>query len=71
LHNNFIRKITGLEGKDKLSFLDLTHNWLNDWEQVDSLKTMLPSLREFGMRCNPIATKKSYRAQVFTRLPNL
>jgi len=31
LHNNFIRVIKHLDGKDKITYLDFTHNWLNDW----------------------------------------
>lgn len=35
LHNNFVRQIKYLEGKDKLAYLDLSHNWINDIPQVD------------------------------------
>jgi len=31
----------------------------------------LPNLKDLGMRCNPLATKKSYRAHIFTKLPLL
>lgn len=62
LHNNFIRQIKNLEGKEKMSFLDLTHNWISDWNQIDHIRQNCQNLKELGMRCNPIATKKSYRA---------
>lgn len=71
LHNNFIRQIRNLENKDKITFLDLTHNWINDWTQVEHIKANLSNLKDLGMRCNPLATKKSYRAHIFTKLPYL
>ena len=69
LHNNFIRIIKNLEGKDKITYLDLTHNWINDWSQIEHLKVNLPNLKELGMRCNPISTKRNYRPLIFTKLP--
>ena len=71
LHNNFIRVIRNLEGKDKITYLDLTHNWIADWAQVEHIRVNCPNLKDLGMRCNPIATKKSYRAQMFTKLSYL
>lgn len=71
LHNNFIRQVKNLEGKDKITYLDLTHNWINDWVQVEHIRANCPNLKDLGMRCNPIATKKSYRAQIFTKLSYL
>jgi len=68
LHNNFIRQIKNLENNEKITFLDVTHNWISDWSQIDATRQLLPSLKELGMRCNPIATKKSYRANVFSRI---
>ena len=32
------------------------------------MKSHCPNLKELGMRCNPLASKKSYRAQIFTKL---
>ena len=55
----------------KIVYLDLTHNWIHDWTQLDHIKTNCPNLVELGMRCNPIATKKAYRSMVFMRLSYL
>lgn len=71
LHNNFIRQIKNLEGKEKLTFLDLTHNWISDWTQIEHIKSNVTNLKELGLKCNPISTKKTYRAQIFTKLNNL
>ena len=68
LHNNLIRQIRNMEGKDKLNHLDLTYNWITDWFQIEHVKQNCPNLKELGMRCNPLASKKSYRAQIFTKL---
>jgi len=68
LHNNLIRQIKNLEGKEKMSHLDLTYNWITDWYQIEHIKSNCPNLKELGMRCNPLASKKSYRAQIFTKL---
>jgi len=57
LHNNLIHRIKNLEGKDKLVNLDLTYNWITDWFSIEHVKSHLPNLKEFGMRCNPIASK--------------
>jgi len=62
LHNNFIRQIKNLEKKDKITFLDLTHNWVADWSNIEHIRLNCPGLKELGMRCNPITTKKSFRA---------
>ena len=48
--------------------LDLTYNWITDWYQIEHVKSHCPNLKELGMRCNPLASKKSYRAQIFTKL---
>lgn len=66
LHNNFIRHIKNLEGKDKVTYLDLTHNWINDWAQIDHIRVNCPSLKDLGLRCNPVATKKNYRSLIFS-----
>lgn len=71
LHNNFIRQISHLENKDNLVFLDLTHNWISDWSMLETVSTHCNSLKEFGMKCNPIATKKDYRSMVFAKLSHL
>lgn len=71
LHNNFIRQIKNLEGKDQMGYLDLTHNWIADWNQVEHIREYCPNLKELGLRCNPIATKQSYRAQVYKRMGHL
>jgi Leucine-rich repeat (LRR) protein len=68
LHNNLIRKVKNLEGKDKLQYLDITYNWITDWSSVEHVRAHCPSLKELSMRCNPLASKKSYRAQIFTKL---
>ena len=68
MHNNFIRSIINLEGKDKLSFLDMTHNWLSDWSSVTHIQQNCPALKELGLKCNPLTTKKSYRAQIFSTI---
>lgn len=60
-----------MDNKEKITYLDLTHNWINDWVQIEHIRSNCPNLKELGMRCNPIATKKSYRAQIFTKLSYL
>jgi Leucine-rich repeat (LRR) protein len=38
---------------------------------IDMVAQSCPSLKKFGMKCNPIATKKNYRSMMFSRLENL
>ena len=71
LHNNFIRHIKNLEGKDKITYLDLTHNWINEWGQIEHIRVNCPNLKDLGMRCNPVATKKNYRALIFSQISYL
>ena len=71
LHNNFIRQVRNLDGKELITYLDLTHNWIADWSQIDHITNNCPNLKELGLRCNPIATKATYRALVFTRMSYL
>jgi hypothetical protein len=71
LHNNFIRRVANLDGKTGITHLDLTHNWIAEWQNVDAIAASCPNVKELGLRCNPLATKKTYRAQVFRRLTNL
>mmetsp|Transcript_8729 Transcript_8729/g.8018 ORF Transcript_8729/g.8018 Transcript_8729/m.8018 type:complete len:356 (+) Transcript_8729:184-1251(+) len=71
LSHNFIRKIEGLQSKQSLQSLNLVKNWIQDITHLDHLKLHAPQLRQLALKCNPIAAKKSYRAQVFMRLPNL
>lgn len=71
LHNNFIRQISHVENKENLVFLDLTHNWISDWGMVDLVSTHCNSLKEFGMKCNPLATKKDYRSMMFSKLSHI
>ncbi len=71
LSHNFIRKIEGLENKGSLAQFNLANNWVFDLQQLDHLKVNCPALRELGLKCNPIAAKKSYRASVFAKLGNL
>jgi hypothetical protein len=67
LHNNFIRTIKNLEGKDKITYLDMTHNWVSEWSLIEYVGEQCQNLKEFGMRCNPLATKKNYRSMVSSR----
>ena len=60
-----------MDHDNALTNLDLTSNWLADWNQVDYLTKHIPSLKELGLRCNPLASKKRYRGLVFKRMPNL
>ena len=71
LHNNFIRHIKNLEGKEKITYLDLTHNWINDWSQLEHIRSHLQNLKDLGLRCNPIATKKNYRSMIYSKLSYL
>ena len=71
LHNNFIRTVRCLEGKDKVTSLDLTHNWISEWQQIEHIRLHCPNLKDLGLKCNPISTKKSYRAMVFTRIDHI
>lgn len=71
LSHNFIKQIENLEAQKQLTFLDLRYNWVRDIEQVRNLAGCCPSLREFGLKCNPCAAKKTYRITVFEKLPSL
>ena len=71
LNHNFIRRIEGLDGKQALQHLNLTNNWISDINQIEHLRIHSPQLKEFSLKCNPIAAKKSYRPTVFSRLASL
>ncbi len=38
---------------------------------VEHLKLHCSSLRELSLKCNPLASKKSYRATVFAKMTGL
>ena len=40
LSHNFIKKIEGLEGLNELKNLDLSHNLLGDYDQMEQLKSL-------------------------------
>lgn len=71
LHNNFIRTIRYLTGKDKITSLDMSHNWIQDWNMIDYVAQNCPDLKEFGMKCNPIATKKGYRSLMYNKFESI
>ena len=58
LNHNFIKVIQNLDGLKDLTYLDLRHNWINEIDQVNHLAASCPDLRELGLKCNPLATKK-------------
>lgn len=71
LNHNFIKVIQNLDGLKDLTYLDLRHNWINEIDQVKNLTASCPNLRELGLKCNPLATKKHYRIGVFEKVPGL
>ena len=68
LNHNFIRFIRNLDSLVNLTQLDLRHNWIADINCVDKIEQHCRSLTELGLKCNPMSSKKSYRAIVFSKM---
>ena len=68
LHSNYIRICLNLQNQQKLTKLDISNNLIADWEQVENLRGMLPELKELTICCNPIASKLSYRAIMYSHM---
>ena len=71
LNHNFIRQIKSLQSQSELVFLDLRHNWIEDFNQLDHLVMNNSNLEELGFKCNPASTKSHYRASIFKKMPRL
>ena len=71
MSHNFLRKLEGLVNKQLLAQVNFAKNWIQDPTQLEQLKSNCPNLKELGLKCNPIAAKKTYRAMVFLKLPKL
>ena len=71
LNHNFIQKIESLDELKDLKCLDLGNNWVSELNSLDGLFTAGVQIQEINLKCNPVASKKSYRSDVFRKVPSL
>jgi Leucine-rich repeat/Leucine Rich repeats (2 copies) len=71
LNHNFVKVIQNLESLKALTTLDLRYNWIGELDQVSHISTHCAQLKELGLKCNPLASKKNYRIKVFEMVSGL
>ena len=66
LANNRIKKLAGLAKLFALQRLDLSSNFIDEWDELDYLGS-LPCMENISLNGNPLAQAVDYRARVLSR----